>query len=151
LAWKVNFWSRLKDGDRAYKLYRRLLQPIGTKKTGMTGGGTYTNLLCGHPPFQLDGNMGGAAGMAEMLLQSHADVIELLPALPLAWKDGSVKGLKARGGYELNIKWENGALKQFEVLSQKDETIELKYGQTKKSIKINKGEKLIFDQDLNTL
>ena len=151
LAWKVNFWARFKDGDRAYKLYRRLLQPIDTKKTGMTGGGTYSNLLCGHPPFQLDGNMGGAAGMAEMLLQSHAGSIELLPALPSEWKNGHVKGLKARGGFELNIEWKNGVLNQFEVLSQKDSTLELKYGQTKKSIEIKKGEKLVFDQDLNTL
>jgi len=151
LAWKVNFWARFKDGDRAYKLYRRLLQPIDTKKTGMTGGGTYTNLLCGHPPFQLDGNMGGAAGMAEMLLQSHAGSIELLPALPSEWKNGHVKGLKARGGFEVNIEWKNGVLNQFEVLSQKDSTLELKYGQTKKSIEIKKGEKLVFDQDLNTL
>lgn len=153
LAWKVNFWSRFKDGDRAYKLFRRLLFPATIKGERLMGqgSGTFANLFCAHPPFQLDGNMGGTAGMAEMLLQSHTDVIELLPALPLAWKDGSVKGLKARGGYELNIKWENGVLKQFEVLSQKDATIELKYGQTKKSIKINKGEKLIFDQDLNTL
>lgn len=153
LAWKVNFWSRFKDGDRAYKLFRRLLFPATIKGERLMGqgSGTFANLFCAHPPFQLDGNMGGTAGMAEMLLQSHTDVIELLPALPLAWKDGSVKGLKARGGYELNIKWENGVLKQFEVLSQKDATIELKYGETKKSIKINKGEKLIFDQDLNTL
>ncbi len=153
LAWKVNFWARFNDGDRAYKLYRRLLFPATIKGERLMGqgSGTFSNLFCAHPPFQLDGNMGGTAGMAEMLLQSHTDVIELLPALPSAWKDGSVKGLKARGGHELNIKWENGVLKQFEVLSQKDSTIELKYGQTKKSIKINKGEKLIFDQDLNTL
>jgi len=151
LAWKVNFWSRFKDGDRAYKLYRRLLFPatIKTEKLMGQGSGTFPNLFCAHPPFQLDGNMGGTAGMAEMLLQSHTGTIELLPALPTAWKNGSVKGLKARGGVEVSVKWENGLLKQVEIFSQKDITVALKYGNVGKKITLIKGEKLIFNKDLN--
>ena len=146
LAWKVNFWSRLKDGDRAYKLYRRLLQPIDTKKGGMIGG-TYTNLLCGHPPFQLDGNMGGAAGMAEMLLQSRTGSIELLPALPAAWKNGSVKGLKARGGFKVSVEWRDGKLEQAEIITVKDGFCEVKYGDKKERVQLNVNEKLIIKSD----
>lgn len=114
LAWKVNFWARLEDGDRAYKLYRMIMKPSGA---GGSGSGSYANLLDAHPPFQLDGNMGATAGVAEMLIQSQTDEIVILPALPSAWPTGYIKGLKARGGYTVDIHWENSELKELVVNS----------------------------------
>ena len=120
-GWRINLWARLKDGDHAYKMYRELLkyvEPDGVKVNYQRGGGTYPNLFDAHPPFQIDGNFGGSAAVAEMLVQSTPDLIELLPAVPKAWSSGKVSGLKARGGFEISMQWEGGQVKNVKIKSK---------------------------------
>lgn len=142
LAWKINFWARFKDGDHAMEMVKMLISPASK------GGGAYVNLFDAHPPFQIDGNFGGAAGIGEMLLQSHTQFVEVLPALPADIPTGQVKGICARGGFELNFKWDKGALTELEIYSKAGNVCLLRYGNKITSIATQKGATYKLNGDL---
>lgn len=132
-AWLINFFARMHDGEEA----GRHLQLLLAKST-------LPSLLDNCPPFQIDGNFGGAAGIAEMLVQSHAGEIEFLPALPPAWRNGSVKGLRARGGFTVDIAWKDGKLTQATIQSQSGHPAILRNGKTSLPLNLNKGKTFLY-------
>jgi len=146
LAWKINFWARFKDGEHAMKLVRLLLSPAGPGSAG-----SYVNLFDAHPPFQIDGNFGAPAGIGEMLIQSHTEFIDLLPALPSDLKDGSVRGIKARGGFEFNLSWKDGKLSEVEMLSNAGNTCKLRYAGRVISLPTAAGKKFKLNGELKVL
>jgi alpha-L-fucosidase 2 len=156
LAWKINFWARFRDGNHAWQMVSMLLRPEGQSTVqatggGNTGGGSYPNLFDAHPPFQIDGNFGGAAGIAEMLMQSHLDAIDILPALPDGIPDGHIKGIRARGGFELEFEWKGGKLTSLKVISDVGYPLLIRYGEKSYSSETKKGEKFEFDGNLKRL
>ncbi len=149
-GWRINLWARLHHGEKAYQIYRKLLTavaPEGNKDPNYSnGGGTYPNLFDAHPPFQIDGNFGGTAGVCEMLMQSSLNndvtLIELLPACPSAWKDGTVSGLCARGGYEVSFEWKDGKVCSANIKAKRSGRVTLLYNGQRKTIKLKAGKAL---------
>jgi alpha-L-fucosidase 2 len=129
MGWKINFWARMYDGGHAMKIIKNFFNYVEEGSTQYKGGGLYPNLFDAHPPFQIDGNFGYTAGVAEMLLQSHEDKIRLLPALPSEWKEGKISGLKARGNIEVSLEWKDGRLFGATFKSQKDKTVFVEYNE----------------------
>lgn len=147
LAWKVNFWARFLDGDRAYKLLHSLLSPAEEPER-KNQGGSYPNLFDAHPPFQIDGNFGGAAGILELFVQSHLEEIDLLPALPEALPQGDLKGIRARGGFTLDVQWDKGKLTKLVVYSTAGQFCILQYGDIRVEIPTKVGGKYTFNGKL---
>jgi alpha-L-fucosidase 2 len=145
LGWKINCWARFKDCEHAFTMIKMLLSPV------KGGAGSYPNLFDAHPPFQIDGNFGGAAGIGEMIIQSHTKYVDILPALPAAFANGDVKGICARGGFVINIKWTDGKLQRLTVTSKAGLPLVLRYNGKVKTIATTKNGIYQFDASLNKL
>lgn len=153
IAWKINLWARLRDGDHAHKMLRTQLSLIDSPLTEYNGGGVYANLFDAHPPFQIDGNFGAASGMCEMLVQSHRTaggvrLIELLPALPTAWPTGEVRGLRTRDGFTLDLRWADGKLQECRVTSTLGKPARFRCGEQELPLEIASGAKVILNGEL---
>lgn len=145
LGWKINFWARFKDGDHAFHMIQMLMSPANS------GAGSYPNLFDAHPPFQIDGNFGGAAGIGEMLIQSHTKFIDILPALPSALPEGEVKGICARGGFVAEMKWSGGKLLQLKILSKAGSVLNLRYNSKVVTMKTKANTVYTFNGELKQL
>ena len=140
-AWRINLWARLHDGDHAFEILKYLLSPKCT----------YPDLFDSCPPFQIDGNLGGASGIAEMLLQSQNDLIQLLPALPKAWPEGSVSGLRARGGFEISLSWKDGRMISTRIHSVSGKHCKVRYRDKTIALDLKPGETRNLDSSLSVI
>jgi alpha-L-fucosidase 2 len=151
-AWKINFWARFLDGDRSYRLLRNLLTYANTVgEHRQDGAGVYPNLFDTHSPFQIDGNFGATSGIAEMLVQSQSGEIVLLPALPSAWPTGSVSGMRARGGFTVNLQWKDGKLEGVALHSTAGTTATLRYQDLTTTMTLKPGQSVRLDAALKPL
>ena len=142
-GWRINLWARLHRADKAYQILRKLLtyvSPDSLNDKTHRSGGTYPNLFDAHPPFQIDGNFGGTAGICEMLMQSDGETMYLLPALPEAWKNGEITGIKARGNYEVSLRWKNGKVNKATITCQKAGNLTINYNGKQQKLSFGKGE-----------
>jgi len=151
MGWKINLWARLGDGDHALTMLCNQLRLTGSDRTEYDGGGTYPNLFDAHPPFQIDGNFGATSGIAEMLLRSQPGRVRLLPALPSSWTDGEVRGLCARGGFEVDLSWKGGALDGVVIRARRQGRCEVAYRDRQIVLDVRPGDEVQLDGRLQAV